>query len=104
MGWQVQIGHQHHGYNGGLPNGVTAPYYASADTEIIFHVSTMLDGLFLTHEAFIYFFLQILSQALVAAEDIMMHNTEGNCKESKYCPLYLQEALKKSRWPRPSIV
>uniref|UniRef100_A0A0R3RS83 Rap-GAP domain-containing protein n=1 Tax=Elaeophora elaphi TaxID=1147741 RepID=A0A0R3RS83_9BILA len=44
LGWQVQIGHNHYGYNGGLPNGVTAPYYASADTEIIFHVSTMLDG------------------------------------------------------------
>ncbi|EFO27773.1 hypothetical protein LOAG_00705 [Loa loa] len=44
LGWQVQIGRQHYGYNGGLPSGVTAPYYASADTEIIFHVSTMLDG------------------------------------------------------------
>ncbi|MCP9260057.1 Ral GTPase-activating protein subunit alpha-1 [Dirofilaria immitis] len=44
LGWQVQIGHQHYGYSGGLPSGVTAPYYASADTEIIFHVSTMLDG------------------------------------------------------------
>uniref|UniRef100_A0AAF5Q077 Rap-GAP domain-containing protein n=4 Tax=Wuchereria bancrofti TaxID=6293 RepID=A0AAF5Q077_WUCBA len=44
LGWQVQIGHQHYGYSGGLPSGVSAPYYASADTEIIFHVSTMLDG------------------------------------------------------------
>ncbi|VDK71391.1 unnamed protein product [Litomosoides sigmodontis] len=44
LGWQVQIGHQHCGYSGGLSNGVTAVYYASADTEIIFHVSTMLDG------------------------------------------------------------
>ncbi|KAL3997954.1 Rap/ran-GAP family protein [Acanthocheilonema viteae] len=44
LGWQIKIGHQHYGYSGGLPNGTTAAYYASDDTEIIFHVSTTLDG------------------------------------------------------------
>ncbi|VDK59036.1 unnamed protein product [Gongylonema pulchrum] len=44
LGWRVEIGRQHHGYNGGLPSGAVTPYYASADTEIVFHVSTMLDG------------------------------------------------------------
>ncbi|VDN07034.1 unnamed protein product [Thelazia callipaeda] len=44
LGWRVQIGREHQGYSGGLPAGAIAPYYASGDTEIIFHVSTMLDG------------------------------------------------------------
>ncbi|KHN77841.1 Ral GTPase-activating protein subunit alpha-1 [Toxocara canis] len=44
LGWLVQIGRRHHGYNGGLSGETLAPYYASGDTEIIFHVSTMLGG------------------------------------------------------------
>lgn len=44
LGWMVRIGKRHYGYNGGLPTGAIAPYYATADNEIVFHVSTMLDG------------------------------------------------------------
>ncbi|RCN29595.1 Rap/ran-GAP [Ancylostoma caninum] len=44
LGWQVCIGKGHEGYPGGLPYDTTAPYYASPDTELIFHVSTHLSG------------------------------------------------------------
>uniref|UniRef100_A0A0N5AMM5 Rap-GAP domain-containing protein n=1 Tax=Syphacia muris TaxID=451379 RepID=A0A0N5AMM5_9BILA len=44
LGWLVKTGKDHLGYNGGLTNGISAPYYASADNEIIFHVSTKLEG------------------------------------------------------------
>lgn len=41
---KVHIGHGHEGYNGGLPPDSMAPYYATADTEVIFHVSTRLEN------------------------------------------------------------
>ncbi|KAK6727420.1 hypothetical protein RB195_005237 [Necator americanus] len=44
LGWQVCIGRGHEGYPGGLPCDTDAPYYASPDTELIFHVSTHLSG------------------------------------------------------------
>uniref|UniRef100_A0A914L5I3 Rap-GAP domain-containing protein n=1 Tax=Meloidogyne incognita TaxID=6306 RepID=A0A914L5I3_MELIC len=45
LGWPVHIGSsEFFGYNGGLPNGQTAIYYATANTELIFHVSTLLTG------------------------------------------------------------
>nr|CAD2130005.1 unnamed protein product [Meloidogyne enterolobii] len=45
LGWPVHIGSsEFSGYNGGLPNGQTAIYYATANTELIFHVSTLLTG------------------------------------------------------------
>ena len=42
--FQVKIGRCHDGYPGGLPADSTAPYYATPDTELIFHVSTRLGG------------------------------------------------------------
>lgn len=47
LGWLVKTGRNHLGYSGGLTGGIYAPYYASADNELIFHVSTKLGGLFL---------------------------------------------------------
>uniref|UniRef100_A0A183CRF1 Rap-GAP domain-containing protein n=1 Tax=Globodera pallida TaxID=36090 RepID=A0A183CRF1_GLOPA len=45
LGWTVHIGSPHfHGYTGGLPHGQLVPYYCSANTELIFHVSTLLNG------------------------------------------------------------
>uniref|UniRef100_A0A7E4VIK5 Rap-GAP domain-containing protein n=1 Tax=Panagrellus redivivus TaxID=6233 RepID=A0A7E4VIK5_PANRE len=44
LGWPVTMGPNHLGYAGGLPAGQTAPYYATADTELVFHVSTQLAG------------------------------------------------------------
>lgn len=45
LGWSVHIGSpEFFGYTGGLPNGQMAPYYSTANTEIIFHVSTLLNG------------------------------------------------------------
>ena len=45
LGWGVTVGEgTFHGYAGGLPQGQPAPYYATADTELIFHVSTLLQG------------------------------------------------------------
>uniref|UniRef100_A0A915CVG1 Rap-GAP domain-containing protein n=1 Tax=Ditylenchus dipsaci TaxID=166011 RepID=A0A915CVG1_9BILA len=45
LGWTVQIGSpKFQGYCGGLPAGQIAPYFASANTELIFHISTMLTG------------------------------------------------------------
>ncbi|CAK5049731.1 unnamed protein product [Meloidogyne enterolobii] len=45
LGWPVYIGSsEFSGYSGGLPNGQTAIYYATANTELIFHVSTLLTG------------------------------------------------------------
>ncbi|KAL3074845.1 hypothetical protein niasHS_014290 [Heterodera schachtii] len=45
LGWTVQIGSPHfNGYTGGLPNGQIVPYFCSANTELIFHVSTLLNG------------------------------------------------------------
>ena len=41
---QVKIGPSHHGYSGGLPVNTSAPYYATANTEMVFHVSTRLGG------------------------------------------------------------
>ncbi|VDK85220.1 unnamed protein product [Cylicostephanus goldi] len=41
---QVCIGKGHEGYPGGLPYDTNAPYYATPDTELIFHVSTYLSG------------------------------------------------------------
>lgn len=44
LGWEVCIGKGHEGYCGGLPHDTVAPYYATPDTELIFHVSTYLCG------------------------------------------------------------
>ncbi|KAL7071848.1 hypothetical protein ACQ4LE_008404 [Meloidogyne hapla] len=45
LGWPIHIGSsEFSGYNGGLPNGQTAIYYATANTELIFHISTLLTG------------------------------------------------------------
>ncbi|VDK47411.1 unnamed protein product [Anisakis simplex] len=44
LGWMVQIGRRHQGYTGGLSGETIAPYFASGNTEVIFHVSTMLNG------------------------------------------------------------
>uniref|UniRef100_A0A9J2P0P2 Rap-GAP domain-containing protein n=2 Tax=Ascaris TaxID=6251 RepID=A0A9J2P0P2_ASCLU len=44
LGWLVQIGKRHSGYSGGLSGETVAPYFASGDSEVIFHVSTMLGG------------------------------------------------------------
>uniref|UniRef100_A0A914BZM8 Rap-GAP domain-containing protein n=1 Tax=Acrobeloides nanus TaxID=290746 RepID=A0A914BZM8_9BILA len=44
LGWPITTGPTHLGYSGGLPPGQTAPYYATADTELIYHVSIMLNG------------------------------------------------------------
>ncbi|CAI2309070.1 unnamed protein product [Caenorhabditis sp. 36 PRJEB53466] len=44
LGWEVKIGRGHDGYHGGLPVETRAPYYADAECEVIFHVSTMLNG------------------------------------------------------------
>lgn len=44
LGWEVKIGRGHDGYTGGLPVETRAPYYADAESEVIFHVSTMLNG------------------------------------------------------------
>ncbi|KAJ1372174.1 hypothetical protein KIN20_034259 [Parelaphostrongylus tenuis] len=44
LGWEVCIGRGHEGYSGGLPSDTVAPYYATPDTELIFHVSTHLSG------------------------------------------------------------
>ncbi|KJH53248.1 Rap/ran-GAP [Dictyocaulus viviparus] len=44
LGWQVRIGRGHEGYSGGLPCDTDAPYYATPDTELIFHISTHLCG------------------------------------------------------------
>uniref|UniRef100_A0A183BHY0 Rap-GAP domain-containing protein n=1 Tax=Globodera pallida TaxID=36090 RepID=A0A183BHY0_GLOPA len=45
LGWTVHIGSPHfHGYTGGLPHGQLVPYFCSANTELIFHVSTLLNG------------------------------------------------------------
>uniref|UniRef100_A0A158P5X4 Rap-GAP domain-containing protein n=1 Tax=Angiostrongylus cantonensis TaxID=6313 RepID=A0A158P5X4_ANGCA len=41
---KVCIGRGHEGYSGGLPYDTVAPYYATPDTELIFHVSTHLSG------------------------------------------------------------
>lgn len=38
------INQNHRGYCGGLPPGQVAPYYANANSEVIFHVSTLLTG------------------------------------------------------------
>ncbi|CAI4222514.1 unnamed protein product [Auanema sp. JU1783] len=43
LGWEVRIG-IHEGYSGGLPIDSVAPYYATPDSEIIFHVNTKLSG------------------------------------------------------------
>ena len=47
LGWLVRPGKNHLGYAGGLTGGICAPYYASADNEMIFHISTKLGGSFL---------------------------------------------------------
>jgi len=45
LGWLIQVGSpQFLGYTGGLPSGQTAPYFAQANTELVFHVSTLLTG------------------------------------------------------------
>ncbi|CAB3407059.1 unnamed protein product [Caenorhabditis bovis] len=44
LGWEVKIGRGHEGYHGGLPVDTRAPYYADAESEVIFHVNTMLNG------------------------------------------------------------
>lgn len=45
LGWSVTVGDgSFNGYAGGLPQGQSAPYYATADTELVFHVSTLLLG------------------------------------------------------------
>lgn len=44
LGWEVKVGRGHDGYNGGLPVETRAPYYADAESECIFHVSTWLNG------------------------------------------------------------
>lgn len=46
LGWPVQIGSASFqgGYTGGLPVGQIAPYFATLNTELIFHVSTLLQG------------------------------------------------------------
>ncbi|CCD73405.2 Rap-GAP domain-containing protein [Caenorhabditis elegans] len=44
LGWEVKVGRGHDGYTGGLPVETRAPYFADAEAEVIFHVSTMLNG------------------------------------------------------------
>ncbi|CAL2030121.1 unnamed protein product [Caenorhabditis brenneri] len=44
LGWEIKVGRGHEGYNGGLPVESRAPYYADAESECIFHVSTWLNG------------------------------------------------------------
>uniref|UniRef100_A0A1I7UD55 Rap-GAP domain-containing protein n=1 Tax=Caenorhabditis tropicalis TaxID=1561998 RepID=A0A1I7UD55_9PELO len=44
LGWEIRVGRGHEGYNGGLPVESRAPYYADAESECIFHVSTWLNG------------------------------------------------------------
>ncbi|CAI5437697.1 unnamed protein product [Caenorhabditis angaria] len=44
LGWEVRIGKGHEGYGGGLPVESRAPYYSDAETEVIFHVSSWLNG------------------------------------------------------------
>lgn len=44
LGWEIKVGRGHEGYNGGLPVETRAPYYADAESECIFHVSTWLNG------------------------------------------------------------
>lgn len=45
LGWPVKIGSPNFfGYAGGLPAGQWAPYYATANTELVYHVSTLLNG------------------------------------------------------------
>lgn len=46
LGWSVQIGSSDFqgGYTGGLPVGQGATYFATLKTELIFHVSTLLQG------------------------------------------------------------
>ncbi|ULU09399.1 hypothetical protein L3Y34_014066 [Caenorhabditis briggsae] len=44
LGWEIRVGRGHEGYNGGLPVETRAPYYADAESEAIFHVSTWLNG------------------------------------------------------------
>ncbi|CAD6196284.1 unnamed protein product [Caenorhabditis auriculariae] len=44
LGWEVRVGRGHEGYPGGLPGDTSAPYYADADSEVVFHVSTALCG------------------------------------------------------------
>ena len=54
LGWPVTMGPNHLGYAGGLPPGQTAPYYATADTELVYHVSTMIAGEFVSLMSLIY--------------------------------------------------
>ncbi|CAJ0942562.1 unnamed protein product, partial [Mesorhabditis belari] len=44
LGWEVKIGKNHEGYTGGLAVDSLANYWAMPDSEVIFHVSTKLDG------------------------------------------------------------
>ncbi|EFP01014.1 hypothetical protein CRE_20789 [Caenorhabditis remanei] len=44
LGWEIKVGRGHEGYSGGLPVETRAPYYADAESECIFHVSTWLNG------------------------------------------------------------
>ncbi|PIC54588.1 hypothetical protein B9Z55_000378 [Caenorhabditis nigoni] len=44
LGWEIKVGRGHEGYTGGLPVETRAPYYADAESEAIFHVSTWLNG------------------------------------------------------------
>ncbi|KAI6202932.1 hypothetical protein M3Y94_00498200 [Aphelenchoides besseyi] len=45
LGWPVTIGpNSHVGYSGGLPVDQVAPYFANESCELIFHVSTRLNG------------------------------------------------------------
>lgn len=44
LGWEIRVGRGHEGYHGGLPVETRAPYYADAESECLFHVSTWLNG------------------------------------------------------------